>query len=143
MQTGKGKMLILTFLILQVWAVGFARETLNKIKTGIRDEITLSSVTKVGTLTLQPGQYILEHRMSHGKHAMHFVSFIPYGGLPGHGRTYYPSGPMGISEVGKQACELEPLKAKVEQTRIFLAEENGVKWISRIEIKGENVAHLF
>lgn len=134
-----------TFLVLQLWggAVVLAQETAHQMKVGKRDDVTLTSVTKVGNLTLQPGHYILQHRVSHGEHAVHFVNFIPYGGEPGHGRTYYPSGPIGISHTGEQECKLEPLMAKVEQTRVYLVDEDGAKRITRIEIKGENVAHVF
>jgi hypothetical protein len=134
-----------TFLVLQLWggAGVLAQETPHQMKVGKRDDITLTSVTRLGSLTLRPGHYILQHRVSHGEHAMHFVKFIPYGGEPGHGRTYYPSGPMGISHTGEQMCKLEPLTATAEQTRVFFADENGGKRITKIEIKGENVAHIF
>jgi hypothetical protein len=143
MKNSKTKLAVLVFLILQLGAIGLARTTTNQIKTGKRDDITLSSVTKVGNLTLQPGQYILQHQMGRDAHAMHFVSFIPFGGAPGHGRTYYPSGPTGISDEGEAPCKFEMLKAKAEETRVYFDEENGVKRITRIEIKGENVAHVF
>lgn len=139
------KLVALAFTVLQLWSgtIVLAQGTPNQIKVGKRDDVTLTSVTKVGDLTLQPGHYILQHRVSHGEHAVHFVDFIPYGGEPGHGRTYYPSGPTGISHTGEQACKLEPLKAKATQTQVYFADDNGVQRITRIEIKGENVAHVF
>jgi hypothetical protein len=111
------------------------------IRVGKTDDITLKSVTRVGRLTLQPGHYILQHRASHGEHAVHFVKFIPYGGgEPGKGRPYYP---FGATEVGVQQCRLQALPTKVKQTHVFLIDDDGTKQITRIEIKGENVAHVF
>ena len=149
MQDGKAKLVISAFLILLLGVVSFAQETTDQVRVGKEDDITLSSVTKVGTLTLWPGYYILRHKTSHEKHAMHFVSFIPYGGIRGHGRTYYPAGyslpssRMGRFQVGEVECKLEPLNAKVKRTQVVFAEEHGAKRITRIEIRGENVAHLF
>lgn len=131
-----------TFLVLQLWggAGVLAQETPHQMKVGKRDDITLTSVTKVGSLTLQPGHYIIQHRVSHGEHAMHFVNFIPYMGRRG---AYYPTGPIGTSDAGEQMCKLEPLTASAKHTRVFFADENGGKRITKIEIKGENVAHIF
>lgn len=149
MKSGKGKLVALAFLILQLSVAGLALQTENKLKLGKQDDITLMSVTKVGNLTLRPGHYILRHRTSDGKHAMHFVSFVPYGGETGHGRTYYPAGyglpsnRMGKSDAGEPECRIEPLKTTVKRTQVFFVNENGGKRITRVEIKGENVAHLF
>ena len=111
------------------------------LKVGKEDDITLTSVTKVGSLTLQPGHYILQHRVKHGEHAVHFVKFIPYGGgEPGKGRPYYP---FSATEVGEQQCKLEPLTTPATQTNVFFVDDDGTQRITRIEIKGENVAHLF
>ena len=139
MKNRKAILVVLAFLILQLWAVAFAQTSTNQTKVGKTDDITLSSTTKVGNLTLQPGHYILQHKSSHGTHAMHFVSFTPYSGN-GKAHTYFGS---NRTDVGNVKCKLDPLNAKIKKTQVFLAEENGVKRISRIEIKGENVAHLF
>jgi len=139
MQNGKGKMMLLALLILQLGVVGFARASTNQTKVGKTDDITLSSITKVGNLTLQPGHYILQHKGNLTTHAMHFVSFTPYSG-GGKAHTYYGS---ARTRVGEVECKLEPLDAKIKKTQVFFAEETGVKRISRVEIKGENVAHLF
>jgi hypothetical protein len=96
-------------------------------KTGV---FTLPSVTKVGTLTLQPGRYLLQHRDERrGGHTMHFVGFSSRGIEP--------------SQRFEQKCKVEPLPAKATRTRIFLAKANGEERITKIEIKGENVAHVF
>ena len=139
MQIRKAMLGVLASIVLQLWVAGFAQASTSQTKVGKTDDITLSSITKVGTLTLQPGHYILRHKASLGSHAMHFVSFTPYSG-GGKVRTYYGS---YRSDVGAVECKVEPLNAKVKKTQAFFAEENGMKRISKIEIKGENVAHLF
>ena len=143
MKSGQGKLAVLVVLILQFGVAAFAQQTENKLlKVGKQDDITLTSVTKLGALTLEPGHYILRHRTIDGKHAVHFVSFVPYGGETGHGRTYYPAG-YGAAEAGELECQVEPLKTTVRRTQVFFAEEDGTKRITRVEIKGENVAHVF
>lgn len=139
MKNGKGKLMLLALLILQFGVVGFAQASTNQTKVGKADDVTLSSITKVGNLTLQPGHYILQHKGNLTAHAMHFVSFTPYSGS-GRARTYYGS---YRTDVGAAECKMERLNAKIKKTQVFFAEENGVKRISKIEIKGENVAHLF
>jgi hypothetical protein len=162
MKNGKSKVMVLAFFILQLSAAAFALapgredspsasmlQTEKRLKVGKQDDITLTSVTKLGGFTLYPGHYVLRHKTSDGRHAMHFVSFVPYGGKQGHGRTYYPAGyslpssPMGRSQAAELECKVEPLGARVTRTQVFFVDENGEKRITRIEIKGENVAHLF
>jgi hypothetical protein len=136
----------LSFLLLQLWngIVINGQTTQQPVKVGKRDDITITSVTKVGNITLQPGHYILQHRVSHGKHAVYFVKFIPYGGgRPVKGRPYYPTGSEGTSQAGDQECKLEPLPTKAKHTHVFFVDDYGAQRITRIEIKGENVAHVF
>lgn len=139
MKNGKTNLAVSAFLILQLWVVGFAQASTDHTTVGKTDDITLSWMTKVGNLTLHPGHYILEYKSSHGAHAIRFVSFTPYP-WSGRGRNYYGSKRTRLGEV---ECKLEPLNAKIRKTQVFFADENGVKRISRIEIRGENVAHLF
>ncbi len=110
-----------------------ARGNENHIIVGKTGVFTLASVTKVGSLTLQPGRYLLQHTEKRsGGHVMHFVRFSP---------VYH--GGIEPSQRFKQECKVEPLPAKATRTRIFLTRANGEERITRIEIKGENVAHLF
>ncbi len=122
-----------TFLVLQLWGgtVVLAQEAGRQLTVGKRGEFSLTSETKAGTLTLAPGRYILQHRVTRGDHAFHFVNIIPYEPSV----SYVPQ--------GEQKCKLEPLKAKSERTQVYLVDEDGAKRITRIEIKGENVAHVF
>lgn len=114
-------------------ATAFDREAKQEITVGKTGVFTLASVTKVGSLTLQPGRYLLQHRKEQrGGHAMHFVGFSP---------VYH--GGIEPSQRFEQKCKVELLPAKATRTRIFLVKTNGTEQITRIEIKGENVAHVF
>ena len=114
-------------------AMSFALGAKQQIIVGKTGVFTLASATKVGSLTLQPGRYLLQHREERSAgHAMHFVGFSP---------LYH--GGIEPSQRFEQKCKVVPLPAKATRTRIFLVKTNGGEQITRIEIKGENVAHVF
>jgi hypothetical protein len=43
------------------------------LKTGKKGEITLTQATKVGDVTLQPGTYVVQHRVSGNDHFVRFI----------------------------------------------------------------------
>lgn len=149
MNDSKAKLMTVVFVILLTSAYSFAVEKSNKLTRGQQDDVTLLTMTKVGDLTLLPGHYILQDKLSHGKHMMSFDSFVPYGSQPGHGRTYYPPklalpwSPMGRSRMGETECAIRRLDLKVKRAQVVFVDERGTQRITRIEIRGENVAHLF
>ncbi len=105
------------------------------LKVGQKGGITLSTETKAGDLTLKPGSYMVQHRVEGSDHFVHFTE-----------RTkeypYYRSG-LPKAHPGEVKCRLEPLKAKASQTTVHLMKEDGVMRVTKIIIRGENVAHLF
>lgn len=107
------------------------------IKVGKKGEIMFDQETKVGDVTLKPGHYQLQHRVEGSDHLVHFTEFK---GMHGYmqGR-----GPSGIAHPGEVKCRLEPLPAKASQTKVSLNTANGERRITRIEIAGENVVHVF
>jgi hypothetical protein len=107
------------------------------IKVGKKGEIMFDQETKVGDVTLKPGHYQLQHRVEGSDHLVHFTEFK---GM--HGYTKW-SGPSGIAHPGEVKCRLEPLPAKASQTQVTLNTANGERRITRIEIAGENVVHVF
>jgi hypothetical protein len=122
-------------LILQFWipTMEAAQGREQRIIVGKTGVVTFTSVTNVGSLTLQPGRYLLQHRVDRsGEHAVHFVMFGPMF-----------KGGVSPSQRFEQKCKLEPLQNKATRTRVFLIEEDGGKRVTRIDIKGENVAHVF
>jgi hypothetical protein len=108
------------------------------IKVGKKGEVMFSQETQVGDLTLKPGHYQMQHRVEGSDHLVHFTE------LKGvHRDPYHESAPMGAAHPGEVKCRLEPMNAKASQTAVTTTTEGGVRRITRIEIRGENVAHVF
>lgn len=59
--------------------------------------------------------------------------------------TYYGlDGAVAVkAHIGDVKCGLEPLGKKVQNTAVYINSECGIPRIPRIEIAGENVAHVF
>lgn len=106
------------------------------LKTGKKGEIVLNQETKAGDLTLQPGSYLVQHRVEGEDHFVHFTKMSK-------GNPYSPGLTYPKSHEGEIKCRIEPLSSKVAETKVILGPgEDGTYRIQRIEIAGENVAHL-
>jgi hypothetical protein len=108
------------------------------IKVGKKGEVMFDQETKIGDITLKPGHYQIQHRVEGSDHLVHFTEFK---GM--HQRFQSWGSPSGLAHPGEVKCSLEPLQAKVSQTRVMLNMANEERRITRIEIAGENVAHVF
>ena len=106
------------------------------IKVGKKADIELSQETKVGEIVLMPGHYRIQHRVSGSDH---FVQFLQY---KGH-RTITSRGPATEVAVGEIKCTLEPLAQKANQTAVHTIIDSGVRKVIRIEVRGEQIAHVF
>ncbi len=106
------------------------------LKVGKNGDVTFSNETKVGDLALKPGRYQLQHRVDGSDHFVHFteVTKEPY---------YKTGGGIPKAHPGEVKCKLEPLGKKVSQTKVYSTKENGGYRVTRVEVAGENVAHLF
>jgi hypothetical protein len=122
-------------LLLSVKVVSAADEQV--VKVGKKGEIRFSQDTQVGDLTLKAGHYQMQHRVDGTDHMIHFTE------LKGGHNPYYPSGPTGMAHPGEVKCRLEPMSAKAKETAVTVSTESGVRRITRVEIEGENVAHVF
>lgn len=128
---------LVVLLVLLAGTFAVAGES-NSIKVGKKGDIMLSQETKVGDLTLKPGHYQIQHRVVGTDHMIHFTE------LKGmHSNPYYSTGPTGTAHPGEIKCRLEPMATKASQTAVYTEEEGGMRHITKIEIKGENVAHVF
>lgn len=124
----KGYIGILAILVLGLAPWGFAQE-----KTGKTGYLTLSAPAQVGSVVLPTGDYEVKHRASPTGHFVEFVRVTER--HPGFkGPVYYER-----SVVATANCTMQPLTEKVRKTVI---EKDGSR-ITRLEIKGENVAHNF
>jgi hypothetical protein len=113
---------------------GIAGAADQTLKVGKEGYVTFDVETKVGDLTLKPGNYIFEHRVVDGEHFVHFTEVT----------RPRKAGSVPVSHPGEVKCRLEPLDTKARQTIIIYANTEGsVARITRIIIKGENVAHVF
>ena len=115
------------------------------LTVGDYGDITLNEVTKAGDLTLKPGRYYFQHRVEGADHWIHFTE-LQEGGPPQHPVTENSTTimmPEAKSHPGEVKCKLEPLKETARRTAIYVRTENGVALITRIEIAGEAVAHVF
>ena len=105
------------------------------MKVGRKGEIMLDQVTKIGDITLKPGEYQVQHRVDGQDHFIQFVAFKS----AHHLHTAW-SGTPGIGGV---KCSLETLPAKASDTRVTIDTAGGERRVIRIQIAGENVAHVF
>jgi hypothetical protein len=104
------------------------------LKVGKEGYVTFGAKTIVGDLALKPGNYIFQHRVAGGEHFVHFTEVT----------NPRKAGSVPVSHPGEVKCRLEPLDRKARQTIIIYANTEGGVWrITRIVIKGENVAHVF
>lgn len=116
---------LLSGIVALVMLVGVTRAADQQtIKVGKKGQIVLDKETKVGDATLMAGTYQIQHRVEGADHIVVFNSR------------------MGMKPI-EVKCKLEPLQKKASETAMFLNTADGGPRIVRIEIAGENVAHVF
>ena len=112
------------------------------LKVGKKGEITLTQPTKVGDTTLQPGTYVVQHRVSGNDH---FVRFMELKKL-----TELNVAPESMgwytytqeNNAGEIKCQVKPAGATIEATAVTIATDGGSPRITQVAIKGENVLHV-
>ena len=97
-----------------------------QLKIGKKGQMSFSQPTKVGEVLLPAGSYRFMHRVAGDDHFVQFTQTSP-----------------GSRDFGEVKCQIEPLSKKASQTAITTMDEAGVQRITRIEVAGENVAHVF
>ncbi|MBI4441808.1 MAG: hypothetical protein HY649_00375 [Acidobacteria bacterium] len=113
---------VFAWMFLYAAAPALAEADDNVLMVGRKGEVLLSRQTKIGDLTLEPGQYQVQ---ADSEHFLHFTAMTRGGNS------------------GKVKCRLQLLPAKVAQTAAYTNDENGFSRITKIEISGEKAAHLF
>ena len=114
-----------------------------KLKIGKKAQITLTQVTTVGDLTLQPGKYLVQHRMSGNDHFMHFTLLKPVEDLNMASETMGWYTRTEEVDAGEVKCRIEPAGRTLAATSVPVATEDGAPEITEVAIKGENVVHVF
>lgn len=107
------------------------------VKIGKKGEAVFNEPTQIGDVTLKPGHYRFQHRVAGNDHMVSFTELIMFQGNHVTGST------IGAKDSGEIKCRVEPMDNKATQTAVFLNTEGGGRRITRIEIKGENVVHVF
>ncbi|MCZ2075811.1 MAG: hypothetical protein LC130_12535 [Bryobacterales bacterium] len=112
-----------------------AAEHEHQLKVGKTGEVTFNKETKVGDMTLKPGRYKFQHRVEGDDHFVHFTEWT----------KPYPAGGTGTPKAhpGEMKCRLEPLSKKVSRTTIYTVDEGASLRLRKVEVGGENVAHIF
>lgn len=95
-----------------------------QLKIGKGVEFDFSEPHKIGDVLLPKGSYRLVHRASGEEHYVEFKQL-------NSGRV-----------LARINCRIEPLAVKASGTGIFVNNDAGTPRIVRIEIAGENVAHV-
>ena len=118
------------------------------LAVGQKGDVTFTTETMIGDITLKPGRYYIEHRVEGTVqprrvvgHYIHFTEVTP----KEHERRQAVRDALEytVAHPGEIECELEALTKKASKTTVFTTTEDGIRRITRIEIAGEAVAHIF
>jgi len=112
------------------------------MKTGKKGEITLTQPTKLGDITLQPGTYVVQHRVSGDDHFVRLTELKKLQELMpgGEGAGWYTY--TQENNAGEVKCKVEPAGATIQATTVTVANVGGSPRITKLAIKGENVLHV-
>jgi hypothetical protein len=118
---------VLAALVLVLSAGSAIAANQNEVKASKKAEIVLSNPARVGDVVLPAGHYVFQHVVSAGQH---FATFV---------------GPAGTASTTSKEikCTNEVLSRKATRTSVEVENVGGIDKITRIEIAGENVAHIF
>ena len=125
-------------LLLYTGAAAIAAEHEHAMKVGKTGEVTFDKETKVGDITLRPGRYKFQHRVEGSDHFVRFTEWTK----PFYGATTLFRD-TEIAQPGEVKCGIEQLSKKVLQTTIYTIDEGNGARITKVEVEGENVAHIF
>lgn len=138
-------------LLLGVGALTAAQQEhkTKELAIGPTGEVTLTTETRIADITLKPGRYYIDHRVEGtlqprrvSGHYVHFTEMTAQEHQKRQGARN-AIGEYTVAHPGEIQCVLEALTKKAAKTTVFAATENGVNRITRIEITGEDVAHVF
>jgi hypothetical protein len=128
---------------LLLWTVTVSASPAQKehaLKVGKKGEVTLTLQSKVGDIVLPPGTYVVQHRVSDGDHFVRFVELKQGGVQPA---TELPYSYTEKDKAGEVKCRVEPAAGRVKYTAVYTVTEGGVVRITKVEIRGEDVVHVF
>jgi hypothetical protein len=112
------------------------------MKTGKKGEITLKQATKIGDITLQPGTYVVQHRVSGNDHFVRFIELKKLQELNVAPETMGWYTYTQENNAGEVKCQVKPAAGAIEATTVTIATDSGSPRITQVAIKGENVLHV-
>lgn len=117
--------------VLDEWYAN-AEKTLSLDKNG---DLKLKETTLVGDIKLKPGRgrYQLLHRIDGSDHLIEFLEVT--------GET--ASAPTAVAGAGAVKSRLEPLKHAAKATTVTTRREGDAARVTKVLIRGEDVAHAF
>jgi hypothetical protein len=123
-------------LLLSMTTAAVASEHDDSIRVGKRGEFTLTRPTQAGEKVLQPGTYVVQHRVSADSHFVRFTELKQVENSKGEVKFAYTE--PSSDEV---RCNLEPAGETAKETSVTIRTEGGGDRITKVRIKGENVVH--
>jgi hypothetical protein len=111
-----------------------------QLKVGKSDDVVFTKDVRVGEVTLKAGKYRLQHRVEGVDHFVRFEAMATT--MPSAHKTATGMA-VPAREEGEVKCRLEPLGATVQETTLHLLNEEGGQRLTKVLIRGENVAHGF
>lgn len=104
-------------------------------RTGKKGEITFGSPVRIGNVSLSAASYQIQHVVEGFDHFIVFKRILS-------GSPYF----TGVSgkESARVKCRIEPLSDKAKYTGLrFGVNSAGETTVEEVQIKGENVKHVF
>lgn len=124
-------------LLVSASMVAFGQDkTSPGLKVGHRGTITIETTLKMDGVTLEPGEYMLQHRVIGSDH---YVRFHKMEGSSNPSEAYPQLVP---TDEGVVKCKVERAGTKFKETRVITEKKGTEIWVTRVEVEGEKVVHI-
>lgn len=128
--------MFLLFIAVSVAFPAFARpQAGTMLHKGKKGDIAVTTTLHMDGVKLEPGEYTVQHRTSGSDHFLRLQKWEEVSNTEAAG-TQVPF------TVGGVKCEVQPAKGTITETRVYTEKKGGETWITKIEVKGENVVHI-
>lgn len=116
-----------------------ASEHDHEMQVGKKGDFMFDQTMQVGDVTLPAGHYSFQHRVDGSEHYVLFTALK--GKRDSFSGAERPA--SGAKDLGEVKCRIEQLDGKAKVTKIHWSKQGDSGLISRVEVKGETVAHIF
>lgn len=122
--------------LLSVAAFG-ATNTRSTVKVGHEADIRITRTVSIGGTVLQPGMYMIQHRVKGAEHFLHIQrsEMDPY--IVGNGYPQYD-----LMDVANVKCSIQRAPGTISQTKLITKTVAGNTSVVELAIQGENVVHI-